>query len=88
MALMGIRASHAPARLGPGGEPRAMKSPSPRCAILLEQSRAPWDQLLILLGLLVAERAKSLSSVVEQLGRLDEARAEFARAAAACSTPR
>jgi RNA polymerase sigma factor (sigma-70 family) len=50
LALMEIQESRAPARVGPAGEP----------ILLLEQSRARWDQLLIRRGLAALERAEAL----------------------------
>jgi RNA polymerase sigma factor (sigma-70 family) len=50
VALMEIQASRARARVGPSGEP----------IVLLEQNRAPWDQLLIRRGLAALDRAERL----------------------------
>jgi RNA polymerase sigma factor (sigma-70 family) len=50
VALMEIHASRAAARVGPSGEP----------ILLLEQSRARWDQLLIRRGLAALQRAEAL----------------------------
>jgi RNA polymerase sigma factor (sigma-70 family) len=50
VALMEIQASRARARVGPSGEP----------ILLLEQSRARWDQLLIRRGLAALDRADRL----------------------------
>jgi RNA polymerase sigma-70 factor, ECF subfamily len=50
VALMEIQASRAKARVGPSGEP----------ILLLEQSRAHWDQLLIRRGLAALARAEKL----------------------------
>lgn len=53
---------------------RARVGPSGEPILLLDQNRALWDQLLIHRGLTALERA-------EKLGCLEEARAEFERAA-------
>jgi RNA polymerase sigma factor (sigma-70 family) len=50
VALMEIQASRAKARVGPSGEP----------ILLLDQSRARWDQLLIRRGLAALQRAEQL----------------------------
>jgi RNA polymerase sigma factor (sigma-70 family) len=50
VALMEIQSSRSRARVGPSGEP----------ILLLEQSRAQWDQLLIRRGLTALERAAKL----------------------------
>jgi len=50
VALMEINASRSPARTGPSGDP----------VLLLDQSRARWDQILIRRGLAALERAEAL----------------------------
>jgi RNA polymerase sigma-70 factor, ECF subfamily len=52
VALMEIQASRSKARVGPRGEP----------VLLLDQSRAQWDQLLIHRGLAALQRAQELRS--------------------------
>jgi RNA polymerase sigma factor (sigma-70 family) len=54
VALMEIQASRSRARTGPSGEP----------ILLLEQSRARWDQLLIHRGLAALERAEKLAGEI------------------------
>jgi RNA polymerase sigma factor (sigma-70 family) len=53
VGLMEIQASRAKARVGPSGEP----------ILLLEQSRAQWDRLLIRRGLAALERAEKLGGM-------------------------
>src|SRR6202140_2927167 len=50
VALMEIQASRSGARTGPSGEP----------ILLLDQNRAPWDQLLIRRGLAALDRSEKL----------------------------
>ena len=54
VALMEIQASRSRARIGPSGEP----------ILLLEQSRAQWDQLLIRRGLTALQRAEELGGAL------------------------
>src|SRR5207237_776819 len=87
VALMEIQASRSRARVGLSGEP----------ILLLDQNRALWDRLLIRRGLAALELADALTAepslrgyhllpsvrgdFLAKLGRFDEARPEFERAA-------
>src|SRR5205823_4042067 len=84
VALMEIQASRLRARTGANGEP----------ILLMEQSRALWDRLLIHRGLLALARGEALGEargpyllpgvrgdLLARLGRYEEAGVEFERAA-------
>ncbi len=77
VALMEIQASRANARVGPDGEP----------ILLLEQSRARWDQLLIRRGLAALERAERLGGALGPYALHAAIAACHARARTADETP-
>jgi predicted RNA polymerase sigma factor len=87
LALMELQASRLRARVGSHGEP----------VLLADQDRARWDHLLVQRGLAGLRRAEELSralgpyvrgDVLVRLGRLEEAREEFERAADLCNNER
>jgi RNA polymerase sigma factor (sigma-70 family) len=76
VALMEIQASRTPARTGPDGAP----------ILLLDQSRARWDRLLIGRGLAALERARALGGTPGSYVLQAEIAACHARASAAAET--